>query len=471
LLRLSLKWLHPSSWNLRLIWDVVMVWVALVNLWLILFDLTYLPLRRYYFQWVPVVCRVYDPVKGIAPHPLTAQLLEEADAVEQLLALDPTSATLAERVASLRELTRTVLEENPFERSGQARNLEVIRVTIAQELGGATHHLSGGDRTSHAVELFWPDDPAVLRQRLLLFDERLRPLLAVNYFREFDLEGKLVDHFWLIDLPFLTLFVVEFAVRWSLALRRRTHRRWYLFPLLNWYDLLGLMPSTELRVFRLFRVASIYMRLRRSELSRVGKDVLSRAVAYVSNIIAEEISDVVALRILSETQDEIRDGTHLRIWDRAIASRRRQIEEVFIAQLRDVLANPDTQQRVRRLMRVNLQLAIERSETLDSVPLPNAVLHPLVRSLGEVILETTLETVSASLDSNEGQVAAKDLVSSVMDQVLAGPGREVIASLSEEISLDVIERMKEAVAVKKWALPERRPEAQLQIPESVDRPS
>ena len=38
--------------------------------------------------------------------------------------------------------------------------------------------------------------------------------------------------------------------------------------------------------------------------------VVSRAVAYVSNIIAEEISDVVALRILSETQDEIRNGTH-----------------------------------------------------------------------------------------------------------------------------------------------------------------
>jgi hypothetical protein len=33
----------------------------------------------------------------------------------------------------------------------------------------------------------------------------------------------------------------------------------------------------------------------------------------------------------------------------------------------------------------------------------------------------------------------------------------VVASLSEEIGLDVIERMKEAVAVKKWALPDREP--------------
>ena len=100
------------------------------------------------------------------------------------------------------------------------------------------------------------------------------------------------------------------------------------------------------------------------------------------------------------------------------------------------------------------------------MPLPNAILHPLVRSLGEIVLETTLETVTASLDSDEGQQATRDLVAAVMDQVLTGPGRDVVASLSEEISLDVIERMKEAVAVKKWALPDRRPEP----PQLLDGP-
>jgi hypothetical protein len=270
-----------------------------------------------------------------------------------------------------------------------------------------------------------------------------------------------------VDLPFLCLFIAEFAVRWRLAARRRTYPHWFLYPVAHWYDLLGLLPSTELRVFRLFRVASIYMRLRRSELSKVGKDVLSRAVAYVSNIIAEEISDVVALRILSETQDEIRDGTHLRIWDRAVASRRTRIEEVLIAEIRDVLANPTTQERVRELMRVNLDTALERSEALEAVPLPNAILHPLVRTIGQIVLETTLETVTASLQSEEGQQAARDLVATVMDQVLSGPGREVVASLSEEISLDVIERMKEAVAVKKWTLPDREEQPPLQLPESL----
>ena len=38
-----------------------------------------------------------------------------------------------------------------------------------------------------------------------------------------------------------------------------------------------------------------------------------------------------------------------------------------------------------------------------------------------------------------------------------GPGREAVQHLSEEISLDVLDQMKAAVAVKKWALPKRSP--------------
>ena len=57
----------PRSSKLRLAWDIFMVWVALINLWLIIFDLSYLWLRPIYFQYLPAVTRVYDPVKGITP--------------------------------------------------------------------------------------------------------------------------------------------------------------------------------------------------------------------------------------------------------------------------------------------------------------------------------------------------------------------------------------------------------------------
>ena len=130
---IDLRKLHPRHWDFRLIWDVLMVWVALTNLTLILFDLTYLMLRPYYLDFVPVVTRVYDPVKGITPHPLTDALVSETRALGQLLALDPGSPGVQRRVDDVRRLTVRVLRENPFDRSGQERTLEVLKILIAQQ--------------------------------------------------------------------------------------------------------------------------------------------------------------------------------------------------------------------------------------------------------------------------------------------------------------------------------------------------
>ncbi|UCC44803.1 MAG: hypothetical protein JSU65_02435, partial [Candidatus Zixiibacteriota bacterium] len=80
--------------TLQSLWDLFMVWVVIVNLTLILFDLTYLWLRPIYFRYVPVITRVWDPVLGIEPHPLTEELIEKAAIAEQQLQLAPRSSDL-----------------------------------------------------------------------------------------------------------------------------------------------------------------------------------------------------------------------------------------------------------------------------------------------------------------------------------------------------------------------------------------
>ena len=91
--------------TLTTLWDLFMVWVVLINLCLILFDLTYLWLRPTYFTYVPVVTRVWDPVLGIEPHPLTEELIEKAATAEQLFLLDPGSESLDLMLEELSALT------------------------------------------------------------------------------------------------------------------------------------------------------------------------------------------------------------------------------------------------------------------------------------------------------------------------------------------------------------------------------
>jgi hypothetical protein len=441
--------------TLTSLWDLFMVWVVIINLTLILFDLTYLWLRPTYFRYVRVVTRIWDPVLGIEPQPLTEDLIETADRAERLLELDPTSPAVGAAIEELRVLTLRVFVENPFERSGQTKQLDAIKEGMARETGFATSNLGNPEILAEIVGEYWSGPTGLLRHRFDLFDRTFEPLLAVNYFRGYDLDGRLINHFWKIDLPFLVLFWIEFVVRWTLAVRRRTYARWYFYPIFYWYDLLSLIPVMALRPLRLLRVVSIYMRLRQSELSRVGRDFLSRAVAYISNIITEEVSDRVAVRILSEFGEEIEDGTHIRIARATVEPRRRQIEQVLVRQIRSILTNEETIERFRQLLELNLENAVDESESLRSLPLPHVVVKPVVRTVGEVILDTTLETIMTTIDTTEGQEAVQAVAASIIDELFDGPALVEIEAVAKEISLQVIDQMKDVVMVKKWSLPDK----------------
>jgi hypothetical protein len=195
----------------------------------------------------------------------------------------------------------------------------------------------------------------------------------------------------------------------------------------------------------------MYMRLRRSELTVVGSDVFSRTVAYISNIITEEVSDRVALRILSEFHQEISDGTHVRIARSTVEPRRAEIEGLVACQIRQLLTNEATLANLRALLELNLENAVDHAEALRSVPLPNAVLKPIVRYTGEVILDTTIETVTSTLDSEDGRQAVEDLAAAVLEDVFYGPYVTEFESVAKQIALQVIDHMMEVVAIKKWA--------------------
>jgi hypothetical protein len=437
------------------LWDLFMVWMVIINLTVIIFDLTYLWLRPTYFNYVPIVTRVWDPVLGITPHPLTEEMISEAALAESLFELDHTAPALAEKLENLQSLTARIFLENPFLRSGQTKDLDAIWVTMARATNHTGTHYNNPEIVAEVANDFWSGPPELLNHRFEVFNRRIEPLLAVNYFRGFDLDGRLIDRFWLIDLPFLTLFWIEFMVRWFLAVRRRTYARWYFFPIFYWYDLLSLIPVTALRPLRLLRIVSIYMRLRQSELSQVGKDFLSRGVAYISNIITEEVSDRVAIRLLEEYREEILDGTHVRIATATVEPRREEIERVVVGQIRAILTDQETIERFRQLLELNLETAVDESESLHALPLPHVVVRPVVKTVGEVILDTTLETISTTIDSSEGQEAVQAAAASILDALFYGPALAELESLAKQISIEVIDHMKEVVAVKKWAQPDK----------------
>ncbi len=424
-----------------------MVNLAVINLFLLCFDFSYLWLRSWYLDHLPFVAGVYDPVKGIDPDPLLDRYVQKVDELE-------TAAGDAQRRASLAELIELdaeIARYQPLLRSGQYREMRLVESRVRAHIG----ELEGVDGSDLPVQglldrLWTPKSPTELGLTLEFFGRELRPVFAVAYRRELGRTGEYVDYGWLLDLPFLVLFSIEFYGRWVVAVRRRTYPRWFVFPVLNWYDFLGIVPFPQFRIFRLFRIVSIYLRLFRSARSRIGEDVVSRTARYFAGIVSEEISAKTTVWMLEDMRQKIDDGVHRRIIRAVIEKRREAIAGALTDALRRSVAAPEFRADSRRFLDANLERAADASSSLRKIPLPRAVLRPLVGAIGRIVFDATLETLGDTLDSPEGQRALEEMLTDAVDAVVEELTEGEVEALISAMAQDSLEQMKETVTVREW---------------------
>ena len=107
-------------------------------------------------------------------------------------------------------------------------------------------------------------------------------------------------NFLVIDLCFVALFLTEFIVRWGVSIRQKTYLRWYFFPFIHWYDLVGCIPLGAARMFRFLRVFSIVYRLQKFGVIDLRQTSLYRFVSFYYEVFLEEITDRVILKSLGD---------------------------------------------------------------------------------------------------------------------------------------------------------------------------
>ena len=108
--------------------EQLMVMVATLNYGLVLFDMSYTDLRDYYFNYIPVVTQVYDPIKGIEPHQITEKYLETIEQLKVTIAETSLySPETDEILGKLRNQSEEIINENPFAIAERSGSLERIK--------------------------------------------------------------------------------------------------------------------------------------------------------------------------------------------------------------------------------------------------------------------------------------------------------------------------------------------------------
>lgn len=321
----SLQRLSPTRRQARrsLWFERVMALLALVNLLLVLFDLSYIPLRDFWLNKriqllgftlgqlrfpgvtlevpLPPITEWYDPIKAIEPYRDTQQYLETVDKLaNQMYTTGARSPQVAPILEDLRRQSEEIVDTNPFALANKTGTLERIKNRMRQ------HVFQTMDASSkEAFRQFWSQDYLVTNgaeQQLRFFNREIRPLIATNYFRPIGENGEFIDRFWLIDIWFVIPFGVEFLARTWLISRRHVGVSWLDAMLWRWYDIFLLLPF-----WRWLRIIPVTIRLNQAELIDLDRIQKQFSQGFVATI-AEDLTEVIVIRVINQMQGSIRRG-------------------------------------------------------------------------------------------------------------------------------------------------------------------
>ncbi|MBD2307858.1 hypothetical protein H6G17_20525 [Chroococcidiopsis sp. FACHB-1243] len=283
----------------RFLWlERLVALVVLLNFFLVLFDLSYIPWRDFYFEKAPQIVQQYDPIKGIEPHRETTRYLAQFQQLKhQIQQTDIQSPEVENLLAQMRQLSNELIEDNPFAIAQKTGHLENIKNQVRDRV-----HINSAHQ---AFDTFWSQaylNRAGWERELDFFTTNLQTLIETNYYRGINTRGKFIERFWLIDLPFIAFFGLEILIRTFIISRQRPDLNWLEALLRRWYDLFLLLPF-----WRWLRVIPVTIQLYQAQL--LNLEPIRKQIKYdfVTNF-AEEMTEIVGVRLIDQMQDSIERG-------------------------------------------------------------------------------------------------------------------------------------------------------------------
>ncbi|KAF0808981.1 hypothetical protein A167_02191 [Alcanivorax sp. S71-1-4] len=264
------------------------------------------------------------------------------------------------------------------------------------------------------------------------------------------------------DLLFVSIYLTEFVVRWGFAIARQTYHRWFFYPFVHWYDLLGCIPVGSFRWLRMLRLISLVYRLQRLGVIDLRDTWLGQTVLKYYRVVVEEISDRVVINVLEGAQREIGQGSPLlnRIERDVLTPRKPALVDFLAGRIISAAQSThgDYRDRLGSYLSHLTDEALSRTRSgarLAAIPVagPRAVamLGESVREVGVALVDQMIEDISHP-DHRE---YLDQLISDLISHTSHGTAGE-LNLLVRETLIDVLDQVKQQVSVKHWKLDEQQ---------------
>lgn len=436
-----------------------MALIAVINLLIVGFDLSYIPLRDFWLSGQVTLGKIstaygklpgikldllpenvsqlitqYDVVKGIIPNRDTQEYLAKVEQLEQELTANGVDSPQAKSLfGDLRRRSIELIQTNAFAEANKTGNLERIKHRMRS-------HLPNPDNSAKvAFWRYWTPDyfKGRVAEEIAFFAKEIQPLLATNYYRSIGENGGYVDYFGLIDFPFGVLFGLEFLGRSWLISRRRVGVSWLDAMLWRWYDIFFLLP-----IWRWLRVIPVTVRLNQAQIINLDSIQKQLSQGLVAGI-AEDVTEVVIIRLINQIQFSLRNGDLERLLSQRTANAYVDLNDTNeIIELVRILAKvtadrvlPAIQPEVETLLQYSIEKALKQSPAYQGIK----ILPGGDRAISSISHQLVSQSYSAFSSTLQVMLAEDKQFDRLVESLISNVGKSVSSELQAQQSMTKIE--------------------------------
>ncbi|WP_280540649.1 ion transporter [Chromohalobacter sp. 11-W] len=278
--------------------------------------------------------------------------------------------------------------------------------------------------------------------------EALAPSLHQAY------DSAIHQRFMTIDLVFVSIFLLDVLAGWAVAIAERRYARWFFYPFVHWYDVLGCIPISGFRILRVLRLISLLIRLQRLGAIDIRRWGLYAFFERYYRVLMEELSDRVATRLLSSLQEEVQrsDDFTKRLSEKVIQPRKAALVDEIARRLETTVdkSYAENHQEVHRYVATLVTRTLEENQELSRLrrlPMGEHMAHAMERSLSDVASRVVHEAIDG-LRSPRFKSLIGDLAGSGIDAWLYVDQRT--DRVTEQVLIETLEMLKDEIAVQRW---------------------
>ena len=273
---------------------------------------------------------------------------------------------------------------------------------------------------------------------------------------------RIHQHFFFYDLCFVAVFVTELLIRWGISIRQHRHQHWYHYPFVHWYDVLGCIPVSSLRILRFLRVFAILVRLHKLGVIDLTETGLYRFCRHYLNALIEEITDRVTVRMLTEIKLEIRRDNPLaeQIVEQVLQPNREVLVEALSHRVQQLTARAHRVYRndIERYLRQLVGEAMDNNRHLANLEKLPGIGTLLTAAMEQAISDAVTTAIDQAVDdlaSPRNKRVVDNLTNLAFDALLFREPDPKLRDTTKDILCRSIDLIIDQIRVQQWRLRDR----------------